>query len=240
MLNVVAYGIDYLRFGIKSDLDLRFIQQRLEYVDVYERWFHGHRYVDLTGQQLGLIRMVEDLDKVILELAYLYRVSRIDVFCDVEGYLLLSVKRSGTVISNNGRVETVYSHHLGKRGDYDVFARVYDAEASGHYESAVTRFECEFKRHHARTLLSVNGWTVNPIGNMLHCIRLLFGTRIEIPGIAAIEYNAPKVRLEHSRERFYKRFGQSIMRDIETMGVGSLHSFIRECLANKRSGTSDE
>lgn len=239
MHNVVAYGIDYLRFAIKSDQDLRFIQQRLEYIDIYERWFHGHRYVDITGKQLELIRMVENVDTVILELAYLYKVSRIDVFCDVEGYLLLGIRRNGTVISNNNRIETVYSHHLGKRGDYDVFARVYDAAASGHYESAVTRFECEFKREHARALLSVDGWTVNPVGDMLHCIRLLFGTRIEIPGILAIEFNAPKRRLEHSRERFYAKYGKSIIQDIQDMGVGSLYNFIRECVANKKGEVSD-
>jgi hypothetical protein len=183
--------------------------------------------------------MFDDINSVALELAYLYPVSRVDVFVDVAGNVLDQVQQNGTVIVNDGRVETIYSHHLKKRGDRPVFCRAYDAKSAGHYETEVTRFECEFKRENARALLNVKGWSVNPIGAMLHSIKLLLGVNIWIDDIEAIDVDAPRRKFEHNRERFYTRYGKGIDNDIEQMGMQSFRQFVRECVLGKKGSDTD-
>lgn len=234
-MNIISYGLDYARFKIFSEHDVRHTELRLPYIDVKAPWFHGTRFVDLTGSDLAVIRMLESVDELMLEFASLYPVSRLDVYVDVEGLYLDSVTQNGTVIMNAGNVETIYSHHLKTRGDKPIFARAYDACAAGHYDFASTRFEVEFKRHNARAMLSTQGWGCSPIGAALHSIKMLLGISIWIEDIAPIEMNAKQERYQHDRERFYARYGNGIYNDIQSMGIQGLQDFIVQCVRNKHA-----
>lgn len=238
-MRVIDVGLDYLRLKITNDPDLLFIGRRLDYVDVQQRSFHGSKFVDLTGDNLRVISLFEHVPDVAAELARVFPVTRIDVYCDVEGDVLDKVKSDGTRISNGGRVETIYSVHLRDRGNVGVFGRVYDAKAAGHYDKASTRFECEFKREYARTMLTTTGWKVSPVSVLVSSVRRLFGVMLEIPGFIPIDWNAPRVRLEHSRERFYKRYGKGVLNDVETMGMQGFATFVRECVQDAKRSNDD-
>lgn len=238
--NVVSHGLDYLRFKVWSDRDILCIAQRVEYVDINTPWFHGERFVDITGEQLSVIRTVENVPSLAAEIAKLYPVNRVDVFVDVLGNLLDKCQKTGTVISNQGRIETIYSAHLAKRGDKPVFARAYDAKTAGHYPMPVTRFEVEYKRHYAAQLLGVQGWVHNPIAVALNHIRLLLGVSIWVDDVDPIEYEAKATRLEHDRERFYARYGKNIARDISEMGVESFYKFVMECISRRTNDDGKE
>jgi len=231
--NVIAYGLDYVRYKVFSNRDVVYIGKKIPYIEIQDRYFHGVRFVDLAGKQLEIIRMLEDVNACVLSLAEVYPVHRVDVFVDVEGDVLDAVTSDGTVIMNAGRVETIYSHHLKRRGNVSVFARAYDAQAAGHYGVSTTRLEVEFKKASARGLLKAGKWLVNPIGAMLHSIKMLLGVSIQIDDIEGVEIDAPRRKYEHSRERFYMRYGQSIARDIESMGVQGLYDFIVKCIRQK-------
>lgn len=229
--DVIAYGLDYLRFKIFSDNDLVHIGSRLHYVDISQQFYHGERFVDLPGAQLELIRVVERPDCVAQELSLLYPCSRVDVFVDVSGDLLPSLPNLGTTISNGGKVETVYSAHLAKRGDKPVFGRAYDARAAGHYDRPVTRFEIEYKKQYASKLLVAGLWAKNPVGVALGHIKALFGVALWVENVDAVEFRAITKPLSHSRERFYARYGKGILNDVENHGLQGLHRFIMECVS---------
>lgn len=236
---VVAHGLDYLRYKIFSDVDLEYIQRELDYLDVVEKKWHGSRFVDITGKQIEVIRLLGDINEISVALAVMYPLSRIDVFVDITGNVLDKVKSLGTVISNGGRVETIYSDLLTLRGDKAVFARAYDAKAAGHYESETTRFECEFKREHARAMLGSDGWTVNPVGVALRAFKVLFGIDIWVDDIQPIDFDAPRRQYEHDRERFYMRYGKGIQNDIEKMGLQGFALYVRECVQVANRGRNE-
>lgn len=231
--DVIAYGIDYVRYRIFSDTDYRYIGTKLPYLELTERFFHGKRFIDLTGKQLEVIRMFENVDDVVLSLAQLFPVTRVDVFVDVLGNVLGDVKTSGTLIYNDHRLETAYSRNLMQRGNLGIFCRAYDAQAAKHYDVPATRFECEYKRNNAKTMLNTTGWGIEPIGAMLNDTQEHFGVGIHIPGHPYVDFNAPTRRYEHNRERFYKRYGKNILLDIETMGAQGLYTYIMECMDEK-------
>lgn len=233
MFKIAAWGIDYVRYKVFNSLGVRHISERLSYIEINERHWHGGRFVDIAGKQLEIIRLFESVDAVLCELAHLYPVRRVDVFIDVVGRHLDAIKPQGTVISNNGRVETIYSHHLKKRGDCAAFGRVYDAKAAQHYVAEMTRFEIEYKREHASALLGTDGWRTCPIGATLRNIKALFNVDIEIAGITAVDIHAPQRRLAHTREKFYARYGRNILIDLEEMGIETLYAFIMNALTEK-------
>lgn len=233
MPSVLAMGLDYLRYRVHSAQDIRDIQTLLPYLQIIDRNYHGSRFVDLSGKQLEVVRTFNNVANIACRLASWFVVSRIDVFIDVEGNRLGAIEAKGTIIVNDGRIETIYSHNLKNRGNVPAFCRAYDARAAGHYDRPSTRFECEFKREAARALLTAEGWTLDPIGVMLHNIALHLGVTIDLPDHAAIDMDAPQQRYSHSRERFYLRYGQSIARDIEAMGVKGVYEYIQRCIADK-------
>jgi len=228
--DVVAYGIDYVRYRIWRDADLEHIQRTLPYLDVQQQYYHGYRHVNLTGKCLELIRQFEEVNDVIRSFAWLYPVKRLDVFVDVLGDRLPWVRSNGTKILNAGRVETIYSAHLSKRGNLAVFGRAYDAELAGHYDFPVTRLEIEYKRHLPGALLTPDGWREDPIGVALKHVYDLLGIDVQLDEHNHIDFNAPCRRLEHSRERFYTRYGKGILNDVESMGVQGLVVFVQECV----------
>jgi len=232
-LTVISYGLDYVRYKVFSDVDVRFIQERLHYLDIEDRRLHGTRCVDLTGSMLATIRMLDDIESVVLSLSTVYPVSRIDCYIDVEGDILSSIKTNGTTISNNNRVETKYSHHLSRRGNLATFARTYDAMVAGHYETPATRFEVEFKRGHARGIIGSDGWKTDIVAVTIAAIRTLFHIDIRIDAHPYVEWRADTQPYAHPRERFYERYGNSILRDISDMGVQGLYQYIVHCLENK-------
>jgi len=238
--DVVAHGIDYVRYRIFSDTDFQYIGSKLPYLELTERFFHGKRFIDLTGKQLEMIRMFEDVDLTITHLASLFPVTRIDVFVDVLGGHLSDARQMGTLIYNVGYLETVYSHNLKNRGNLGVFGRAYDAQKAGHYGEPVTRFEIEYKRNDAKVMLNTNGWGIEPIGAMLNDILEHFGVSIHILGHPHVDFNAPTRRYEHSRERFYKRYGKNILLDIEQMGAQGLYTFVTECLEEKNDTSKQD
>ncbi len=233
MYEVIAYGLDYVRYCVFSDADIAYVARLLPFLEMNVRNFHGSRFIDVTGKQIEIMRLFIDVDSMVKTIAMLLPVNRIDVFVDVRGHHLQDISQPGTVIMNNKRVETVYSSHLSDRGNVTVFARAYDARAAGHYDVVVTRFECEFKREMARALLGTEGWKVHPVGLALRNIAIIFNIKICIDGILHVDFNAPRRRYEHNRERFYARYGKSIVRDIETMGAGHLYEYILACLKEK-------
>lgn len=237
--DVIAYGLDYVRYKIFSDKDFNHIGAQLPYLELTERFFHGYRFIDLTGKQLEIIRRFEDIDNVVTLLALTFPVTRIDVFVDVVGYVLSDVTTNGTLIFNYSRLETMYSDNLRNRGNLGVFCRAYDAQAAGHYDILATRFECEYKREHAKVILGTNGWNIDPVEAMLYSIKTSLGVDIRIPGKVGVDFNAPTRRYEHSRERFYRRYGKNILLDIERMGAQGLYGYVMECV-NEGAKTRDK
>jgi len=221
MLNVIGYGYDYLRVKTASELDVKFVRERLPYLDLDERYYHGFRFVKLSGGSLEVVRIFEDVERVILELSYTLPVTRLDVFVDVEGDIVEDVISPGTAIMNGGRVETRYSENLSDRGNRAVFCRAYDAMTAGHYDVPVTRFECEFKRNAVRAILGYGEWKKNAVGCALRAFALLLGINIEIPNIEHTEFRGVSKKYSHTRERFYTRYGRGILNDAENMGFAS-------------------
>lgn len=231
-MDVVAWGLDYVRYKVGNRSGVDHIATRFPYVDIKGRWYHGALCVDLPGSALELIRMFAPLDDEIESMARTFPVTRLDVFIDVEGYHVDDMPQPGTVIKNDGRIETVYSHHLASRGNHPAFARCYDAQAAGHYDVPVTRFECEFKQEISRGILDSEGWNIDPVSVAMWHIHDIFGVEISIPGKRSTEFNPPKRRYSHSRERFYARYGKNILLDLEQMGKQRLYQFIMECISS--------
>jgi len=227
-VDVIAYGLDYLRFKVEDEQDVYFIASRFEYLDIMPVWHHGSRFMDLTGSMIEVVRMFDDVRTLAQDIAIICPCCRIDVFVDVIGVQVSDFPTSGTAIVNDGIVETQYSHHLGSRGNMPRFCRVYDAQRAGHYDCPVTRFECEFKNDAARAILQNGEWCYNPVECALREFRTMFGVDIKIDGLSSVELDAPKRRYSHNRERFYARYGKNILVDIESMGLQGLHKFILE------------
>lgn len=243
-MDVISYGLDYVRFAVDSDADIEFAATQIPYIDVGERWFHGRRFLDLTGTGLSVIRMVEDVTAVLKRFAWLWKVTRLDVYVDVQGNHVGEVAKQqnvGTVIMNNKQFETVYSDHLKARGRRAQFGRCYNATLAGHYQDiAATRFEIEYKRQAARAILNEDGFCLSPIACALKSIDDMFGVSIKIPDVEAIELNAPTQRLAHPRERFYERYGRGIMNDVETLGMSAFITFVLEASSRNLSAASGE
>lgn len=227
---VVQHSLDYVRFKIFSDVDVGWLSTLLSYVDVQAVWYHGTRFVNLSGDDLALMRTFTDVASELATISYALPVSRIDYAVDVYGDWLSVCSRPGTVISNNGRVETIYSDHLSVRGDRTHFARAYDARAAGHYDYPVTRFECEFKRHVAANMLRDGHWHVSPCAAAMYDIKMFFGVEIKIKDVRAVEFNPRREVLEHDRSRFYRRYGRRILEDVESMGVQRWSRWVHDVL----------
>jgi hypothetical protein len=231
-MDAIAYGLDYVRLNVGNMSGVDYVARTLPYLDVKARWYHGVLCVDMPGEDLQLVRIFDDLQEVVLHLAFVFPVTRIDVFIDCEGDSIPSIPKPGTCIENYGRTETVYSHHLASRGNHPIFARAYNAQSAGHYDTEATRFECEFKQEMSSAILNSDGWMVDPISVALWHIKDIYGVDIDIPNKVSVELNPPRRKYSHSRERFYKRYGKSIALDIESMGVQGLHKYIMECISN--------
>lgn len=243
-MDVISYGLDYVRFAVDSDADIEFAATQIPYIDVGERWFHGRRFLDLTGTDLSVIRMVEDVTAVLGRFAWLWKVTRLDVYVDVLGNHVDEVAKQqsvGTVIMNNKQFETVYSDHLKARGRRAQFGRCYNATLAGHYQDiAATRFEIEYKRQAARAILNEDGFCLSPIACALKSIDDMFGVSIKIPDVEAVELDAPTERVSHPRERFYARYGRGIIDDIECLGLSAFVTFVLEASSRNMQSESDE
>jgi len=227
--DVVSYGLDYIRFQIYSETDVEYVQREFSYLDINSVYHHGSRFIDLTGGMLEVVRMMDDLEEKILLLAYRYPVHRLDVYIDVQGYSVDQVETEGNSIWQGKKVETVYSHRLEQRGNVPVFGRCYDAEAAGHYNFPVTRYEIEFHKDLFPALLSTGGWSVNPISVAIHYVKKLFDVDLVVPEHTPLEFKAPKRKYASTRESFYRRYGKGILIDIAEMGAHNLENYIRWC-----------
>jgi len=242
-LSAFAWGLDYARFLVINEAGYQFTCRKLPYLDLVKSWYHGQLFVNLTGGDLEQIRMFSDVESVVLDLAYQFQVTRLDVFIDVNGRHLDELPQPGTVIMNGGCIETIYSQHLKNRGDTNAFSRAYDAMAAGHYEQPMTRFECEFKREMSRAIVDSNGWNVDPIRVAQHYIREHYDVQIVIADRTALDFNAPRRKYSHSRERFYRRYGKGILRDMEELGAQGLHQYIfniRKDIENESEARNDK
>lgn len=229
-----SWGVDYVRIDAGTPETLLAIESAFDYLEMLPCWHHGKRFVDLTGSMLELVRMVDDIESVLSWLAKDHRITRVDFFVDVVGDIVHKASQPGTVIKNYGRDETVYSHYLGKRGNYPVFARAYDAQSAGHYDMPVTRFELEYKQMMCNGLVNhkVGFSDLLPAVTVWH-VKEIFGIDIMLPGVVPLELNAPKREYTPNRERFYTRYGKGIMNDIETMGLEQLLVFLYTCVETK-------
>lgn len=227
---IVAYGVDYVRIEASTPETLLALETAFDYLDIRPSWYHGKRFVDLSGKALAMIRMVDDIEEALEWLARDHRITRVDFFIDVKGDVLSDCQMPGTVIMNYGKIETVYSHNLKSRGDYPVFARVYDAMSAGHYPVPVTRFEVEFKKEMVPGIVNhVIGFGKTLPSVTLWHIKSIYGVDISLPSVVPFELNAERQRLSPSRERFYNRFGKGIMLDVAEMGVEQFLMFVYTC-----------
>lgn len=238
---VISYGLDYIRFAVETDQDVRAIQMHFDYLNLQPVWHHGLRFIDITGSQMAVIRTIEDMLYAFWSLASVHRVTRIDFYIDVEGLVLHKCKQPGTVIMNGGNVETIYSHKLSNRGHHSVFLRAYDAQEAGHYDVPVTRFEVEFKREIVPGLIDHKQGVYKAIaGVALHHIERTFDVKLKLTGFLPIEYKPTRERLKADRGRFYTRYGKGIVNDIEEMGIEQFCVFVYSCYYIKEEKRAKE
>lgn len=235
-IQAIAWGLDYVRFKVDNTLGLEYLARDLPYLEINRQVLHGTLCVDLTGEAIEVIRMFEPVYEVIERLAYMFQISRLDAFVDLPGSFVDKVAAPGTAIANAGVLETVYSHHLKRRGNVAVFGRCYDACAAGHYDEPMTRIEFEFKHGMPAGMVNTNGWIHSPIDVVLHYCKEVFGVVVDVDGHKPVDFNAPRKRYSHSRERFYARYGKNILLDLEDMGVQGLATFIRESVGKPENG----
>lgn len=237
LTDIVSHGMDYMRVRAPTVAALEYLARETPYVDIKPVWHHGTRYVDYTGRMLETVRCFDDLSVLAVAFADMFGLGRIDYYVDVAGRHLSDVLyRDGTVIANGNRVETIYSTHLSKRGDVLEFCRAYDAMAAGHYDFDVTRFEIEWKGDAVQTILSQDDWIHSLVEYAVGGFETYLKARVLVPDVSAMELNPARTVLEHSRERFYRRYGKSILSDIEAMGLQKLFEFVQTCVR----GSSDD
>jgi hypothetical protein len=237
---VISFGLDYVRFRVFSTCDCNYIAKIFPYLDITKTWFHGLPFVDLTGSMLATIRMMDDLDGRLKQLSRYFPVKRIDVYIDVYGNLLPDLAKPGTVIENNGNIETIYSIHLKRRGNVPAFCRAYDAKAAEHYAFPSTRFECEFKREYGSGLLVDGEWVRDPIAIALGILNQVYGCSLSVQELEPLEWKPPRLKPQPSRKRFYKRYGKNILLDMEEMGLKRLYEFVQECLAERSKDDANQ
>lgn len=240
-LDIVSYGLDYVRFKCETEQDYLYVANSLDYINVIRTSYHGGTFVDITGSMLATIRTVESVPEMVAFMGKLLKLSRLDVYIDVVGDVLCDCHVPGTEIRNGGKTETIYSHHLGSRGNVPVFARAYDAMSAGHYDFPSTRFEIEFKNPLVVSMVHhTDGWIINPIDVALWHINDIFGVRLSVQGHSAIEFNPEKKRIVPDRERFYTKYGKGILHDIETWGITQFLQFLYTVVRLKDNGIKDE
>ena len=121
-ITILAQCLDWFRFGpLTSELLWSSVERRWDYVEVTKQNYYGKWYVDFSGDKLELIRTVESIQNL-LDFAMDVHWSRLDIAFDVTGIEIAKLPRPGTVICNDNKIETVYSHHLKLRGRFPVFA----------------------------------------------------------------------------------------------------------------------
>ena len=234
--SVVSYGLDYVRFKVWTDRDVDFIAKQLSCLDIKSVFYHGSRFVDITGKQLAVARVCHDLSADLRVLSEIFPVSRVDFYFDVLDSRLqhIPIRDGRTVISSGYELETVYSHKLASRGDRAVFGRAYDAKKAGHYDFDVTRFEVEYKSYACASLTAESNWLDTCYLVAAEAIEHMFSYRVLVEGCKGLELNASRKRLEHSRERFYTRYGKGIINDVQSMGLQGLYEFMLECCRNRK------
>jgi len=236
---ILSYHIDYVRFHSETDADDRYINIILQPAIGIPVTLHGVRFLDFGGDALAQARMMGcDIIASIRNLDVTHTVSRLDLCCDVLGNVISKElnARKGTLIVNDGRIETIYSSHLKERGNVGFFGRVYDAQSAGHYAQPVTRFELEIKRRTISSLLCATHNDENlslwPVFRFQ--IMSMFDVDIKLPNTEPIEFDPPKTVLESDRERFYRRFGQGILRDVECMSVDVWLDYVIRCVLDRK------
>jgi len=230
--HILTQGIDYLRVKLPiAYAEVESIEQRLGYIDTRRVNYYGDYFLDLTGDMWELVRTVESVESV-LDFLKPYHWSRIDACFDVIGLHIESLPQPGTVIMNGGQVETIYSHHLKKRGRYAVFARAYDAMKAGHdLPRGTIRFEVEFKLNLPdRIRRSYKPLAVLFYLATLH-IERIYG--VTLPTTEGIELAQPSSKIAHGRERFYARYGKGILADVLDMGLDRWADFVVQA-SNRR------
>jgi len=222
-------SIDYIRLGpIDSELEFFKLESAFSQLALNRVNYYGHWFVDLTGDTLELLRTFMTMQDAI-DILQAYRWTRLDVAFDVTGLNLDKIPHPGTVIQNDDRTETVYSHHLKQRGQPEIFLRCYDAFAAGHaVEPGTVRIEVEFKK----TMPDVIRQSRDIISNALQCaahhIHETF--LVTIKDTPTREMAPRKRKLEHDRERFYRRYGKAIARDLADLGEQRMLAWILDCL----------
>lgn len=231
-LQILSQQIDYLRFGpLSSNLDWQTVERRFDYLDIRKTNYWGKWFVDIAGNDWELIRTIEPINDV-LQWCSQAHWTRLDIAFDVIGIDLETVIQPGTVISNGGNVETLYSCHLRKRGEHDVFIRIYDANKALHdVEPGVVRCEVEFKGNLPDIIKGKDG----NIDEVYALAAMHIARKFEI--YLPIEFRGeiePRRRvLEHNRERFYRRYGKQILIDVTDMGYQGFTEWLRECTRQK-------
>lgn len=231
MIQIVAQQFDWLRFG---PLSWQFkwidIQHRFSYIDIQKHNHFGSWYVDLTGEQLEVVRTVETIGEVLDWLKPIHW-TRLDVAFDLAGVNLDELSCPGSAIVNDGVRQTLYSHRLKSRGDYPTFARIYDAYEAGHnVDPGVVRAEVEFKMAMPDNLKMSPLFPNIAFALAASSIASYFG--LVIPGIRVGESNPTSRVINHERERFYSRFGKRIVSDVLELGYDTFVSWVLDCTRN--------
>ena len=97
-ITLVSQQFDWLRFGpLNQDLLWRTVERRFSYIDIRKTNHLGRWYVDLTGDQLEVVRTVEDMNDVLRWLKP-HHWTRLDVAFDLVGVDLGGLVCPGSAI----------------------------------------------------------------------------------------------------------------------------------------------
>jgi hypothetical protein len=227
-ITLLGQCYDWVRFGpLNKDLLWRDVEKRFGYIDLHKNNHFGRWYVDLTGDQLEVIRTVEEMNDVFRWLRP-HHWTRLDVAFDLVGVEIPKLLSPGSAIVNDGVIQTLYSHKLTARGDHPVFARVYDAFEAGHDVAPnVVRAEVEFKLHYPDLIRnSPNGVGIAfPIAARY----LVSKFNLAIPLQVNTEWQPTKRLINHDREKFYARFGRRIVLDLVELGFDQYVNWVLDC-----------
>jgi hypothetical protein len=232
-IKILGQNIDYLRFGpLSNDLPWSVVESRFDYVDVKKVNYWGSWYVDITGDGFETIRAIEHVGEVLDWLSEIHW-TRLDVCFDVAGLDLADLPQPGTTIYNNGRLETIYSHHLANRGKEPVFMRAYDAKAAGHnVPPGTVRLEVEFKGGYPDAIRKLeNGWRA-VFGYAATYLNGRYNIHLPIPTLG--ELNPVKKKRQPTRSGFYARYGRAILEDLDDLGAEGFYQFVLECRRRQR------